>query len=217
MPKSLLKTVIADQRMEMKRPKKVIDRELLQRIPTKLENKALIIKGLRRVGKSTMLKLFVQSKFKDRFYYLNFDDERLFDFKVEDFQLMMECFIETMENCRTLFLDEIQNVVGWESFVNRMLRSDYTVYITGSNANLLSKELGTHLMGRHLDFELFPFSFREFLLASKVEIPETDSFDTGTIAKMTVSFEEYFRSGGMPEIVLSKNTEILSSLISDNI
>ena len=164
-----------------------------------------------------MLKLFVQSKFKDRFCYLNFDDERLFDFKVEDFQLMMECFIETMENCRTLFLDEIQNVVGWESFVNRMLRSDYTVYITGSNANLLSKELGTHLTGRHLDFELFPFSFREFLLAGKVEIPETDSFDTGTIAKMTVSFEEYFRSGGMPEIVLSKNTEILSSLISDNI
>ncbi len=77
----------------------------------------------------------------------------------------MEVFLDLFGKRRAIFLDEIQYVKGWELFINRLLREGYTVYITGSSANLLSKELGTHLTGRHTDLELYPFSFFEFLTA----------------------------------------------------
>ncbi|MBU0661884.1 AAA family ATPase, partial [Candidatus Micrarchaeota archaeon] len=139
---------------------------------------AFIVKGLRRCGKSTLLKQIIEAKFRGDFYYFNFDDERIFGFGAEDFQTLMEAFIEQFGKRKNVFFDEIQNIKGWELFVNRILRQGYRVFITGSNANLLSKELGTHLTGRHVDIELYPFSFTEFLNANNAKIPKKAFYST---------------------------------------
>ena len=97
------------------------------------------------------------------FYYFNFEDPRAVNFEIEDFQKLDEIFVEEYGKQNYYFFDEIQNITGWEIFVRSMLDKKNHCVITGSNASLLSKELGTKLTGRHLTYELFPFSFKEFL------------------------------------------------------
>ena len=176
---------------------------------------ACVIKGVRRCGKSTMMRQLIETKFKKSFFYFNFDDERIIGFESSDFQILLETFIELYGNRKNLFLDEIQNIKGWELFVNRVLREGYRVFVTGSNANLLSKELGTHLTGRHTDIELYPFSFKEFLQAQGVELKSGEMRSTAGRALLSRRFREYMSKGGMPEVVLSANESLLSQLISD--
>ena len=126
------------------------------------DNEIAIISGVRRCGKSTLLHE-IRSKNTENDYFFNFDDERLVNFKVDDFQLLYEVFIELFGKQSTFYFDEIQNVAGWERFVRRLYDYGNKVYITGSNASMLSRELGTHLTGRFYQQELFPFSFSEFL------------------------------------------------------
>ena len=109
----------------------------------------LIITGVRRCGKSTLLRQ-IQQRSADRDYYINFDDERLINFTVEDFQTLNEVFFSEFGEQHTYYFDEIQNVPGWERFVDRLYTTGNKVYVTGSNAKLLSRELGTLLTGRHV-------------------------------------------------------------------
>ena len=135
--------------------------------PLQYNTQIIIIKGLRRCGKSTFLQ-WVRSRDNNPHYYFNFDDDRLTNFTVDDFQMLLELLIELIGPAKTVYFDEIQNIVGWEKFIRRLHDDDYKIYITGSNARLFSKELGTHLTGRTLSLEMFPYSFSEYLQAKKI-------------------------------------------------
>jgi len=213
--KSVLRTVIADQFQELKGLNDLVTRTLFSTVFSYGGASALVVKGVRRCGKSTLLKQLMNAKFKDDFLYFNFDDERVGDFRADDFQPLMETLIESFGDKKNVFFDEIQNVDGWELFVNRMLRQGYHVFLTGSNANLLSKELGTHLTGRHNDLELYPFSFTEFLKAKNIEFPKNLLYTTEQKAQLVNNFLNYFKLGGMPEAVLYSNEAILTSILND--
>ncbi len=144
-----------------------VNRDLLSEL-NKFKNTSFvkIISGIRRSGKSTVL----QQIRSDNDYYVNFDDERFFDFTVNDFQRMYELLVELFGRKKTFLFDEIQNISGWERFVRRLHNDGLNVFVTGSNASMLSRELGTHLTGRNISFELFPFSFNEFLIYKGREI-----------------------------------------------
>ena len=213
--KTLMRTVIADQKMELNPIDNSIPRTIYQKIAQIDGSSAHVVKGVRRCGKSTLMKQLMKARFEHEFLYFNFDDERMADFKSEDFQTLMELLLESYGEKKTIFLDEIQNISGWELFINRILRQGYRVYITGSNANLLSKELGTHLTGRHIDHELYPFSYAEYLRALKTEAPSNGIYTTGQKAQLAQKFMDYLSRGGMPEVVLSSSDAILTSLLND--
>lgn len=214
-PKSVLRTVIADQLRELESLDDSVPRTAFQAAASYDGASAFVVKGVRRCGKSTLLKQLMKARFTDDFYYFNFDDERVAGFDAEDFQVLMETFVEAFGERGSLFLDEVQNVGGWELFVNRVLRQGYRVFITGSNANLLSMELGTHLTGRHVDIELYPFSFAEFLRAGNVAVPEGRLYTTEQRALLSGRFAEYLVRGGMPEVVVFGNDAVLTGVLSD--
>ena len=157
-----------------------------------------VISGVRRCGKSTLMEQ-LKHRYKAATAYFNFEDPRVHDFVVGDFQKLDEVIgTET----KAYFFDEIQNVPSWEIYVRQLHDQGKKVFITGSNASLLSKELGTRLTGRHLRHELFPFSYPEFLAYRK----STHSAD---------AFEQYVRHGGFPEYLRDENPEILHMLVRD--
>jgi predicted AAA+ superfamily ATPase len=164
-----------------------------------LSKHALIITGIRRCGKSTLLFQIISEKYPEAFF-LNFDDNRLYGFENSDFSRLDEVISESGR--RVLFFDELQEVEGWERYVRQKLDENYQVVITGSNASLLSKELGTKLTGRYIAKELFPFSFNEF------KGFESLNSDEGAILK-------FLKMGGFPEYLKSKNPEILGHLFDD--
>lgn len=209
--KELLAAVAADQRVEFGSMRGMVGRELAVKMSRAISS-AVVLKGVRRCGKSTLLRQFVREKFGDEFYYANFDDERLIGFEARDFQQLMETFASMQGKAKAILLDEVQNIGGWELFVNRLLREGYAVFITGSNANLLSKELGTHLTGRHVDYELYPFSFREFLELRGVG---EDADSTKGRGALSAAFREYLYGGGMPEPAISKNPALLGQIVED--
>ena len=213
--KSHLSTIIADQMEEITRSDHIVTRSIYSTVLNYEGNSALVIKGIRRCGKSTLLKQLILGKGSLSFFYFNFDDERIYGFSVEDFQTLMETFIETYGQAKNIFFDEIQNVNGWELFVNRLLREGNKVFVTGSNSNLLSKELGTHLTGRHVDLELYPFSFSEYLSSRGIEYPLRGPLTTIQRAEIMREFKNYYLYGGMPEVVISRSDLSILQLTSD--
>ncbi len=176
---------------------------------------AVIISGLRRVGKSTLLAQLAHRIGEDRFYYLNFEDERFLGFQPEDanhlYQLLVEVFGE-----RSIFvIDEIQNISGWERFVRRFIEMGLKFYITGSNASLLSRELGSRLTGRYVPIELFPFSFTEFLRFRGIAVPDSARMTTLDHAHLQQALSEYLRSGGIPEALKYPELPLLRTLYDD--
>ena len=171
----------------------------------------VILSGIRRCGKSTLMQQ-IRAVNSEKDYYLNFDDERLLHFTVDDFQQLHETFIELFGSQKTFYFDEIQNIKHWEFFIRRLHNEGNKVYITGSNANLLSKELGTHLTGRHIQVELFPFSFNEYLDFNNIKIEKTDFYTTVGKANLKKQFENYLNEGGFPEYLRTKSPEYLKSL-----
>jgi len=174
------------------------EREMLRKIPI-AQSFATIITGIRRSGKSTLLLQVLRQKYETA-VYLHFDDIRLAAFKTGDFVRLHNEIAK--RGVKVLFFDEIQLIHGWELFVNQLLREHYTVFITGSNASMLSGEMGTHLTGRHLSVELFPFSYTEFIHFLNKE-------------NNTSAVEAYLYSGGIPEYVKTGISSILSTLIDD--
>lgn len=169
----------------------------------------VVISGVRRAGKSTLLKQF--SERVEDFHFANFDDERLLNFNLNDFQSMMLAF-HKRSSSQNIILDEIQNINGWERFVRRIHDEGYKVFLTGSNAKLLSSELGTHLTGRYVKIELFPFSFKEFLKFKNEVVTE---ISTKVTAQILTHFDDYLRSGGFPEYLLYKDPEFLKRTYDD--
>jgi predicted AAA+ superfamily ATPase len=157
-----------------------------------------VLSGIRRCGKSTLMKLLMQ-RIKKPIAYFNFEDARINGFEVIDFQKLDEII---GKGKAAYFFDEIQNIASWEIFVRQLHERGEKVYITGSNASLLSKELGTRLTGRHLRHELFPFSFQEFLVFKKLKYS-------------VAAFEKYMELGGFPEYLRDPNPEVLQTLLRD--
>src|SRR3989338_7192810 len=160
---------------------------------------AVIISGIRRCGKSILLHLLMNG-YKHPNYF-NFEDPRLEEFKVHDFE-KLTLALQELNDSDVFFFDEIQNVPAWENYVRSLLDQKKKVFLTGSNASLLSKELGTKLTGRNLRYELFPFSFIEFCRFKKKE----PSYKI---------FEEYAEEGGFPEYVKYKDEKILHDVYFD--
>ncbi len=174
-------------------------------------NEITVISGVRGCGKSTLLQEIRQQN-KEADYFLNFDDERLIHFSVDDFQMLHEVFIELFGNQSTFYFDEIQNINGWERFVRRLYDTGNKVYVTGSNASMFSKELGTHLTGRYIQYELFPFSFSEYLEFHHVSFKKEDFFTTKGKSNLKKQFNEYLKWGGFPEYLKNKNRDYLKAL-----
>lgn len=176
-----------------------VGREMLHQIP-QATGFASIITGVRRSGKSTLQLQVKKQFFPDEGLFLNFEDPRLAGMDVNDFERLYNEILS--RDSKVLFFDEIQIIPSWEIFVNQLLREEYRVYITGSNASLLSKELGTHLTGRHLSTELFPFSYTEFLNFTGLELGEE-------------SFKAYTEKGGMPDYLRTNYNKYLNDLLDD--
>ena len=209
MKSSELKTVILEQN-ELQTESRLIARDKFSEISSWQNESAItVISGLRRCGKSTLLH---QLREQHHGYYLNFDDERLISFRVQDFQKADEIFHELFGPRSVYYFDEIQNVEGWERFVRRLHDFQKKVCLTGSNARLLSRELGTHLTGRYLQATLFPFSFAEFLRLKALTWRHEDFYTTAGRALLKQALSEYFSAGGLPEYVKSGNKDYLKTL-----
>lgn len=176
----------------------------------------IIISGMRRAGKSTLLAQLAHKFYpKGDYFYVNFDDERFLSFTVSDFSKLHELLVELFGDYKTFLLDEIQNIEGWERFVNRMIREGYKFYITGSNASLLSKELGTRLTGRYLPIELFPFSFDEYLRFNKIALPDFSRISTIARGKLGFAFRDYIGNGGIPQALQYPQLPVHKTLYDD--
>lgn len=162
---------------------------------------AQIVIGVRRSGKSTMCHKVLQEN-NIHYAYVNFDDERLFNLEAGDLNILLEALYVVYGDFKYLFLDEVQNIDEWFLFVNRLLRLKIRMFITGSNAKLLSSELSTHLTGRYNKIELFPFSFSELCQYKGLDISDVSTKGT---AFLKSAFNEYLMKGGFPELFEIKN------------
>ncbi|MFP4400741.1 MAG: ATP-binding protein [Candidatus Woesearchaeota archaeon] len=165
-----------------------------------INNFVTIITGVRRCGKSTLVRKHLENK--RPIYYTYFEDISLAEFSLEDFISLEEKFEEKFGPDGIFFFDEIQNINGWEKYVRELVDRGKKVIITGSNSSMLSRELGSRLTGRHISLELYPFSYNEYL-----RINDRDH-------KIDL-FKNYLKEGGFPEFVKSKDSDILKNLFMD--
>lgn len=198
--KSQIKQILMDQREEipaiLKRcwVERDIERQIIDGLADDLVK---VIAGVRRCGKSGLAHRVLRDK---AYGYVNFDDERLFGMSADALNSILEAVLELQPGARYLLFDEIQNVEQWELFVNRLQRSGYKIVLTGSNAHLLSRELATHLTGRHRIHEVYPYSFREYLRSCGEKDIGGGAMSTTSRASIAGRFAEYFKAGGFPEI-----------------
>ena len=199
MEKRTIKTIIYEKQQE------IASTELLER-PIFLEDSCnYVFVGLRRAGKSYLMFQHIQSAIKsgkvsiEDVLYINFEDERIASIQVDELNLLLESYREMYENKRPLiYLDEIQNIVGWEHFARRLADSKYRVYITGSNAKMLSRDIATTLGGRYVIKEIYPFSLSEYLTYKGIKLSKNWEYTDNRITVVKL-FEDYFRFGGFPE------------------
>lgn len=176
---------------------------------------AVIVSGLRRVGKSTLLAQMAHRLGKDSFYYVNFEDDRFLGFQAEDADGLYQMLVEIFGERKIFIMDEVQNIAGWEHFVRRFMEQGLKFYITGSNASLLSRELGTRLTGRYIPIELFPFSFSEFLRFRGEPVPDLHRLTTVERAGMHAALNAYLQAGGIPDALKYPELPLLRTLYDD--
>lgn len=216
MDKNLLKEIILEQKKIQESFNLGIRRTVLDSIKKYIPlPHIVVISGIRRVGKSTLLAQIRSNFYKGGVYYFNFEDERLIGFEPSDFNVLYELFLEIEGEKKIFFFDEIQNAPKWEAFVRRMQDKGFKFFITGSNASLLSKELGSRLTGRSVILELYPFSFIEFLNFNGYTLGKNGLFYTEERAKIKKYFNEYLQKGGMPEYLKYKDSVLLKRMYED--
>jgi uncharacterized protein len=195
---SVISNVIEAQKINMDVLDLGLHRNSIKTLPD-LTSHALIVSGIRRCGKSTLLYQLLKERHPEALY-LNFEDTRLYDFDPSDF-VRLDKIVRDSKS-KTLFFDEIQIIDRWEVYVRQKLDEGSKIVITGSNASLLSRELGTKLTGRHITRELFPFSYTEFNAFAGSDPSEE-------------SVMSYLQTGGFPEYIKSGLDEILHHLFED--
>ncbi len=152
---------------------------------------------------------------EDQFYYINFEDDRFLGFQAEDATDLHQVLIELFGERKIFVIDEVQNINGWEHFVRRFMDMGFKFYITGSNASLLSKELGTRLTGRYVPIELLPFSFKEFMRFRGEVVPDLNRMTTADHARLQNSLQSYLQLGGVPDALKYPELPLLRTLYDD--
>jgi predicted AAA+ superfamily ATPase len=196
---------------------KYIDREIPINLNFLKMNVALVLIGPRKAGKTYVLydimnKILNKGHELEEFIYINFEHELLAGMKKEELQLIEKAYADIYPNKKPIFfLDEIQNIDGWQFFVRRLIEQQKKVVITGSNSNLLSSELATHLGGSYIEHEIMPLSFQEYLKFKNVEA--TKKKIHGSPSKMNALLKDYLLYGGFPEISKSNDDELRKKLI----
>lgn len=209
--KVVLKQVLASNQTDVEKY------EIVPRLLPDNDFSRRVFVGVRRAGKSFMLYQKIQQLLKeghkwDEMLYLNFEDDRLGAFTADDFQAILECHAQMYDKRPKLFLDEIQDIDGWEKFARRMADNKYDIWITGSNAKMLSTEIMSTLGGRYLSQEVYPYSFKEYLNVMNVPFDEISLLATESRSKILREWNEYLQWGGLPESVgLSVKRNYLSS------
>ncbi|MBI5194281.1 MAG: ATP-binding protein [Nitrospirae bacterium] len=225
MDKNNLKELIIEHKSKFLAKEGLIKRDIQETLERFLKQKELVLMtGVRRSGKSSLMRLVCDDIIKkfdvplSNVLYLNFEDERFLDFTIKDFETLYETFIE-IENPagkKYFFLDEIQNINGWEKWVNRLYEfENIKLFITGSNAALLRSEISSALTGRNRQIIVWPFSFKEFLAFKGYLINKKSFHIREERAEIKRIFSEYFESGGFPEVVKINDTSLLEQYFRD--
>jgi predicted AAA+ superfamily ATPase len=197
---------------------KYIDRDIKIDLNFLKLNVALVLVGPRKAGKTYVLyhimsKLLTKGYDLENFIYINFENELLTGMKKEDLQFIEKAYSEIYPNKKPIFfLDEIQNIEGWQFFVRRLIEQQKKVIITGSNSKLLSSELATHLGGSYIEHEIMPLSFVEYLKFKDIEPTKKKIY--GAKNKMNALLNDYLIHGGFPEISKATDSELQKKLIS---
>ena len=183
--------------------------------------KIVTIVGPRRAGKTYFLYQVMKEILQagagiTDILYVNFEDERITPLRAENFQDMLDAYFELYDKKANpfVFLDEVQNVPGWDRFARRLSDAGFRVFITGSNSRMLGREIATSLRGRTITYEVFPFSFREFVGLRGVTLNKDTAYGK-TRHRFGPLYEEYFFSGGYPEIVLAEGDSIKGRILQD--
>jgi predicted AAA+ superfamily ATPase len=204
----IIQQVVADQKILTKQKSRGISR-IINFEKHRKSKQISVITGIRRSGKSTLL-LQLADLYPD-FHFVTFDDERFLNFQVTDFSTLL---IELNKHflSQTIVIDEVQNIEGWERFVRRLHDQGYKVFISGSNSRLLSSELATHLTGRYIKTELYPFSFPEFLRLKEIDFNEKSTLN---LVKLSSALDDYLLKGGFPEYLTGNDPEFLYRIYED--
>ncbi len=212
---NLIRMSLNRQKEQIFNEKSLVKRQLLKEMLSLLKDKRIIIiSGMRRVGKSTLLKeIMLQLDLDNKKYcYVNFEDECFLDFNAKDFEKLNEILTEIYGDSNFYFFDEIQNVVNFESFIRRLHDDGKKIFLTGSNSRLLSKEFGTKLTGRYKLFELYPFSLVEFLTKNNFNLEKEAEFKTKERAEIKKHFSNYMNLGGIPEYLENRDIDYIKTL-----
>ena len=218
--KSIFKYIIKEFH-ETWREVHCIEREL--KIPTDT-SKVIVIYGARRSGKTfafyNSIKLLINKEIKkERIVYINFEDDRLINLTINDLNNLLEAYYElypdNVSSVLYFYLDEIQNIKGWETFIRRINDTKkIKIFLTGSSAKLLSKEIATSLRGRCLTYAMYPFSFKEFLSSKEIKLEKNIEFSNKRF-KIKNLLEEYLEYGSFPDVVLNKEPEIKRKILNE--
>lgn len=226
---SILKEIVTSQKSLFLNKQDLFERTLLKTVVKRYGRlkEIVVITGLRRVGKSSLMKL-VWDEFKkeeqlsdDQCLYFNCEDERLVSFSPEDFSKIIEIYYQlyspNVHKRIFLFLDEIQNIPYWEKWLRRLYEENkFKIFVTGSNSSLLSSEFSVALTGRHLSATLYPLSFYEFYVYFQKNTINQKSFYTlEEKVRMKKSFSQYVKLGGMPEYLKTKSSELIQEYFKD--
>nr|WP_293534900.1 ATP-binding protein [Prevotella sp.] len=196
--KETIKEILLENRKEIE------SQQVVHRNIEKEDFANYVLIGVRRAGKSFMLYQQIQDNLKkgitwDSMLYINFEDERLIGMTAQELNLILEVHGMMSAQRPILFLDEIQNIEGWDKFARRLADNKYRVYITGSNAKMLSSDVATTLGGRYITKHILPYSFSEYLSANNIPYDDMNIATTSGRADVQRYFAEYFRFGGFPE------------------
>ena len=196
--KETIKEILLENRKEIE------SQQVVHRNIEKEDFANYVLIGVRRAGKSFMLYQKIQDNLKkgitwDSMLYINFEDERLIGMTAQELNLILEVHGMMSAQRPILFLDEIQNIEGWDKFARRLADNKYRVYITGSNAKMLSSDVATTLGGRYITKHILPYSFSEYLSANNIPYDDMNIATTSGRADVQRYFAEYFRFGGFPE------------------
>jgi len=225
MEREKLKELLVDHKRRFLSQGDFIRREVQEEIEHYISQREIIvITGVRRSGKSTLMRLVcndILTKMdvpETNILYANFEDERFVSFTVNDFEPLYESFLE-LENPKGrkyLFLDEIQNIGGWERWLNRLYElEDVKVFVTGSNATMLSSEISTALTGRNRQVVTWPFCFKEFLVLKGFEVQPRDIYEKEKKVALKRLFEEFIVLGGFPEVLKMGDVTLLAQYFQD--
>jgi len=224
MDNKTLKEIILENKENFLDRKDIIPRNIKVSLDDVLKIKHIVVvTGVRRCGKSCLLSIWADELIKkhrvnpDNILYINFEDERFIEFKAESLNKLLEAYFELfpdLKGTKYFFFGEVQNIKGWEKFLNRIYETEnYKIFVTGSNASLLSEEISTSLTGRSISVELFPFSFKEYLRYLKHDVTTAELNKTKTRSIIKKHFNDFLSNGGFPETLSDeKNINILGEL-----